>query len=55
MGCGKNRRTIGKGRGEGWWKILNRKGREQYKLLKVGKVEKERECKKIEEKNRNCD
>ncbi len=55
LGCGENRRTIRKGRGEGWWKILDKKGREKYKLLKVGKVEKERVCKKKENKKRNCD
>lgn len=50
MGCGENRRTIRKGRGEGLWKILDRKLREKYKLLRVGKVENERECQKIEKK-----
>lgn len=44
LGCGENRKTIRKGRGEGWRKILDRNGREKHKLLKVGKVEREREC-----------
>ncbi len=55
LGCGENRRTIRKGRGERLWKILDKNGREKYKLLKVGKVERERECQKIEKKKRNCD
>jgi hypothetical protein len=55
LGCGENRRTIRKGRGEGWRKILDRNGREKHKLLKLGKVERDRECQKIEKKKRNCD
>ncbi len=55
LGCGENRRTIRKGRGEGWWKILDRNVREKHNLLKVGKVERERECQRIEKKKGNCD